>query len=79
MTYAARYSAFSPIEHLWAPMSKAMSGVILPSTLEEESTAPAKQGKLSEEERATKKRVVFNVLWRSAHNVGKTLTLTARK
>ena len=41
-------------------MSKALSGVILPSTLEGESTAPAKQGKLSEEERATKERAVFN-------------------
>ena len=60
MTYDARYSAFNPIEHLWAPMSKALSGIILPSTLEGGTTTPAKQGKLSEEERATKERVVFN-------------------
>ena len=60
MTYAARYLAFNPIEQLWAPMSKALSEVIFPSILEGESTAPAKQGKLSEEEQATKERVVFN-------------------
>ena len=60
MTYAARYSAFNPIEHLWAPMSRALSGVILPSTVEGEKTAPAKQGKLTNEERKEKEKVVFN-------------------
>ena len=60
MKYAARYSTFHPIEHLWAPMSNAFSGVILPSKLEGESTAPTKQGKLTNEGRNAKEKVIFH-------------------
>ena len=54
MTYAVRYSAFNPIEHLWAQISNALSGVNLPSKLEGESTALAKQGKLTNKEQNAK-------------------------
>ena len=60
MPYVARYSPFNPIEHLWAPMSNALSGIILPSKLEGESTAPASQGKLANEEQNTKEKAIFN-------------------
>ena len=43
ISYAAKYSAYNNIEHLWSPLSKALSGVILPSVLEGENEIPCKQ------------------------------------
>ena len=54
MTYAVRYSAFNPSEHLWTQISNALSGVNLPSKLEGGSTALAKQGKLTNKEQNAK-------------------------
>ena len=34
-TYAARYSAFNLVEHLWSTLSNKLSGVVLPSKLGE--------------------------------------------
>ena len=34
ISYAAKYSAFNNIEHLWSPMSKKLSSVILRSVLD---------------------------------------------
>ena len=33
VSYAARFSAYNNIEHTWAPMSKKLTSVILPSVL----------------------------------------------
>ena len=33
ISYATKYSAFNNVEHLWSPMSKKLSSVILPSVL----------------------------------------------
>ena len=46
-TYAARYSAFNCIEHLWSPLSNKLSGVQFSPKLKEESKPPAYQGGLS--------------------------------
>lgn len=43
MTYAARYSAFNPIEHLWAPLSNRLSGVVFSPLVDGDTTAPALQ------------------------------------
>ena len=43
VSYAARYSAYNNIEHLWSPLSKRLSSVILPSILEGDSEEPNKQ------------------------------------
>ena len=42
--YAAKYSAYNNIEHLWSPLSKSLSLVLLPSILEGDSGEPNKQG-----------------------------------
>ena len=48
-TYVARYSAFNPIEHLWSSLSNRLSGVVLPSKLNNEDRPPCQQSGTSEE------------------------------
>ena len=59
VSYAARYSAYNNIEHLWSPLSKSLSSVILPSILEEDSEEPNKQN-LEEEQRRQKEAQIFD-------------------
>ena len=59
VSYAARYSAYNNIEHLWSPLSKSLSSVILPSILEGDSEEPNKQS-LEIEERREKESQVFD-------------------
>ena len=59
-TYAARYSAFNPIEHAWAPLTPKLSGIILPSVLEGERKPPAKQSGLTTEQLAEKEKRLFD-------------------
>ena len=49
LNYAAKYSAYNNIQHLWAPLSKKPS-VILPSVLEEDDEEPCQQSGLSPSE-----------------------------
>ena len=60
MTYAARYSAFNPIEHLWAPLSNHLSGVVFSPLVDGDKAAPAFQSSLSEETTKGKESVVFD-------------------
>ena len=60
MTFAARYSAFNPIEHLWAPLSRRLSSVVLSPTVEGENEAPVDQTDLDEETLIQKESIVFN-------------------
>ena len=62
LTYAARYSARNPIEHLWSPLSNALAGVILPSCVPGESLPPAKQSTKMQtpEESRSKEKIVFD-------------------
>ena len=61
-TYAARYSAFNPIEHLWSPLSNVLAGVLLPSCVPNESLPPAKQSTKTQtpEERRSEEKIVFD-------------------
>ncbi|KAJ8030579.1 hypothetical protein HOLleu_27035 [Holothuria leucospilota] len=52
--YGPGQSAFNPIEHLWAPLSKKLACVSLPATLPGEKQPPSKQSGISSEERATR-------------------------
>ena len=65
MTYAARYSAFNPIEHLWAPLSNRLSGVVFSQTIERETVAPAQQSSLDEASLIEKESVVFDTAMKS--------------
>ena len=65
MTYAARYSAFNPIEHLWAPLSNRLSGVVFSQTIEGETVAPAQQSSLDEASLIEKESVVFDTAMKS--------------
>ena len=62
LTYATRYSAFNPIEHLWPPLSNALVGVTLPSCVPGESLPPAKQSTKMQtpEKRRSKEKIVFD-------------------
>ncbi|KAJ8048027.1 hypothetical protein HOLleu_00183 [Holothuria leucospilota] len=53
------YSAYNPIEHLWAPLSKHLTGAILPDHLDGE-LAPTKQTHLSAEQLRKKEGDVFD-------------------
>ena len=59
VSYAARYSAYNDIEHLWSPLSKHLSSVILPSVLEEDLVEPNKQGIEVDEKRKKKRRYLI--------------------
>ena len=49
-TYAARYSAFNPIEHFWSPTSNKLSGVMFKSKLDGEDKSPVLQSGLSKDD-----------------------------
>ena len=59
-TYAARYSAFNPIEHLWSPLSKQLSGVIFDPVVPGENKSPINQSNLTKEQLVQKESIVFN-------------------
>ena len=58
-TYAARYSAYNCIEHLWAPLSNKLSGVTFNAVYPGDKEAPAKMTKISDEQRKEKEKVIF--------------------
>ena len=74
VSYAAKYSAYNQIEHLWSPMSKKLSSVILPSVLKGEDSPPYLQSDLSKDELKLKEAAVFDnammlikdVYWKNA-------------
>ena len=59
-SYAARYSAFNCIEHLWSPLSNKLAGVQFCATLDDETQPPALQGGLSKDEQFEKEKVIFD-------------------
>ena len=59
-TYAARYSAFNPTEHLWSTLSNKLAGVVLPSKLDGECQPPSQQSGLSKEIVHRKEKVLFD-------------------
>ena len=61
LTYAARYSAYNPVEHVWSPLSNKLAGVILSSCLQGEDKPPAQQSKLSKEELDEKEQKLFDI------------------
>ena len=58
-TYAGRYSAYNPIEHLLSPVSNRLTGVAFPAKLQGESNPPCKQC-LSAAEKKEKEFTLFN-------------------
>ena len=58
-SFAARYSTYNSIEHLWSPLSKRLAGVILSAKLPGEDKAPC-QHRLSEQEMRQKEAKVFD-------------------
>ena len=60
VSYCAKFSAYNNIEHLWSPMSKCLSSVILPSILDGDETEPHKQRDLSPDEIREKEANIFD-------------------
>lgn len=58
-SYAARFSAYNHIEHLWSPMSKLLTSVTLPANIPGEDKAPCQQ-KLPKETIKAKEVQVFD-------------------
>ena len=58
-TYAARYSAFNPIEHLWSTLSNKLAGAVLPLKLDGECQPPSQQSGLSKETKVEEKEKVL--------------------
>ena len=73
-SFAARYSAYNPIEHLWSPMSKKLSSVRLSPVADGDRKAPYYMSGLSESTKKAKEAAVFdkaiseiaNVHWKEA-------------
>ena len=59
-TYAARYSAYNPIEHLWSKMSNKLSGVVFSSAEKSGGKPPIHQSGLTAEELMQKEKIVFD-------------------
>ena len=59
-TYAARYSAFNPIEHAWSPLSNKLAGVIFDPKLEFDAKSPCQQSDLSNYQLKEKEFAVFD-------------------
>ena len=59
-SFAARFSAYSPIEHLWSPLNKRLTSVRLSAVDGEDEHAPCRIGGLSTEEKQTKEARVFD-------------------
>ena len=57
--YAPGHSAYNPIEHAWAPMSRKLTGVTLSATLPGEAEPPCQQ-KIADEQQRVKEEKVFN-------------------
>ena len=87
VSYAAKYPAYNQIEHLWSPMSKKLSNVILPSVLEGDDVAPCLHKEVETEERGLKEAKVFdNALtlvrdkyWKDATFNGSKITTLVKK
>ena len=86
VSYAAKYSAYNQIEHLWSPMSKKLSSVILLSVLGDD-VAPCLQKELETEERRLKDAKVFDnamalvrdKYWKDATFNGSKITTLVKK
>lgn len=59
-SYCPGDSALNPIEHVWAPTTKALNSVFLPSTLPGDRAPPIFLSGLTTEEKRQKEHVVFN-------------------
>ena len=59
-SYAAGHSALNMIEHAWSPLSKFLSGVTLPITLENEDKPPCQQSNLNASQLRVKEAAVFD-------------------
>ena len=60
LTYAARYSAFNPIEHCWSPASDKLASVVLSPVLDDDTVAPVLQSGLDRETLEEKEKNVFD-------------------
>ena len=59
-TYAARYSAFNCVEHLWAPLSNKLASIVFSPIYPGDKNPPIRQRNLSTEERENKERYIFD-------------------
>ncbi|XP_071494954.1 uncharacterized protein [Diadema antillarum] len=67
-------SAMNPIEHLWAPCTRRLTSVALPSSLPDETLPPSQQ-RLQPKDRLQKEHRVFNLaMERIQHSYWKDLT-----
>ena len=60
MTFTVRYSAYIPIEHLWASLSNRLSSLVFSPIVDGDSIAPAQQHGLTESEILKKQFEVFD-------------------
>ena len=58
-SFAAKWSAYNNIEHLWSPQSRLLTGVVLPAIAQGDDRPPS-QMRLSDEERKEKEAVIFD-------------------
>ncbi|XP_071492760.1 uncharacterized protein [Diadema antillarum] len=58
----------NPVEHLWAPCTKALTSVYLPSTLPGEDQPPCRQ-RITEQEKMQKEHTIFDAAMRDIRDV----------
>ena len=67
-TYAARYSVYNCVEHLWAPLSKTLSGVVFSNIAPGDNKNPIHISKLTSSEVEEKEKIVFDRAMKSIEN-----------
>ena len=59
-SFAAQFSAYNPIEHLWSPMSKKLASVMFSAIAEGDTKPPCSISGITPEERVKKEAEVFD-------------------
>ena len=62
VSYAAQWSAYNNIEHLWSPMSKKLASAFLPSVLENQDVPPCQQNNLAVGKSKQKEAQIFSTV-----------------
>ena len=75
-TYAARYSAYNPIEHAWSPLSNLLAGVFFSSKMEGDSKPPCQQSLTTEQIKEKEYCVFDKAISTTFARTGRTLSLT---
>ena len=69
--YAARYSAYNAIEHVWSPLSNLLAGEVFSPKMEGDSKPPSQQSTFTQDQLKEKKFSLFDKAFSDLHSYWK--------